>query len=102
MAGCLPTKTGRSVRNCGTHTYDNIDRPKVDAILRALIDHGSRVHGENPWDVDTRKHGVLLRGEWNEASSVLNITVTDADWYVPRDKIWENIDSLMQVVHNPD
>lgn len=87
------------MRNCGTHNYENIDRPKVDAILQALADHGSLVSGNNPWDVDTRKHGVLLQGEWNEESSMLSITVTNADWYVPSASIWENIDSLMQVVH---
>jgi hypothetical protein len=87
------------VRNCGTHNYDNIDQIKVIAILKALTDHGSVILGENPWNVNTRKHGVLLLGEWDEAASMLSITVTDADWYVPREKIWENIDSLMQAVH---
>lgn len=90
------------MRNLGIRIYDNIDRAKVDVILKALIDHGSLVLGDNPWNVDTRKHGVLLRGEWDEEASLLSITVTDADWYVPREKIWENIDSLMQAVHKPE
>ncbi len=89
------------MRNFGIRIYDNIDRAKVDVILKALIDHGSLVLGDNPWNVDTRRHGVLLRGEWVEVASVLSITVTDADWYVPQEKIWENIDSLMQAVHKP-
>ncbi len=89
------------MRNCGNHIYDNIDRAKVDAILKALIDHGSLVRGDNPWNVDTGKHGVLLLGEWDELASKLKITVTDANWYVPSGKIWENIDSLMQAVHKP-
>jgi len=80
--------------------YDNIGKAKVDAILQALIDHGSAITGTNPWDVDTRKHGVILKGEWNEAAQVLTITVTKADWYVPRKAVWENIDSLMQQVQN--
>lgn len=90
------------MRNFGIRIYDNIDRAKVDVILKALSDHGSLVLGNNPWDIDTRRHGVLLRGEWDEAASMLSITVTDADWYVPREKIWENIDSLMQAVQKPD
>jgi hypothetical protein len=90
------------VRNYGSRNYDNIDRTRVNLILKALIDHGSRVRGDNPWDIDTQKHGVLLRGEWDEAASLLSITVTDADWYVPRETIWENIDSLMQAVHKKD
>jgi len=44
----------------------------------------------------------LLRGEWDEEASQLSITVTDANWYVPRETIWENIDSLMQAVHKQD
>lgn len=82
----------------GTRNYDNIDKAKVDAILKALTDHGARIQGGNPWTVDTQKHGVKLLGEWSEQTARLSITVTDADWYVPQDKIWENIDSLMQVV----
>ena len=90
------------VRNCGIRIYDNIDKAKVNVILKALTDHGSLVLGSNPWNVDTGRHGVLLRGEWDEEASMLSITVTDANWYVPREKIWENIDSLMQAVHQPD
>ncbi len=86
------------MRNCGKRTFENIDKSGVDAILKGLIDHGSRVTGINPWDVDTGNHGVLLRGEWNEESSKLTITVTDAAWYVPQGKIWENIEALMRTV----
>jgi len=86
------------VRNCATRIFENIDRSRVDAILSGLIDHGSIVTGSNPWDVDTRDHGVRLRGEWNEAESLFSVTVTDADWYVPQAAIWKNIVPLMQLV----
>ncbi len=86
------------MRNCGTRTYDNIDKPRVDTILNGLASHGSLVTGNNPWDVATNNHGVRLRGEWNQETSKLTITVTDADWYVARRKIWENIESLMRHV----
>jgi hypothetical protein len=90
---------GRAMmRHHGTRTFDNITRSKADAILSGLIAHGSIVTGTNPWDVDTRNHGVRLRGTWNEASSKLTIMVTDADWYVPQKSIWENIESLMRIV----
>lgn len=79
----------------GTQNYEGIDRNNVDTILKGLITHGSSVTGNNPWTIDTKKHGVMLRGEWNEATSVLTITVTHADWYVPRKAVWESIDSLM-------
>jgi hypothetical protein len=80
----------------GTHTYDNMTRARVDAILSDLIAHGSVVTGNNPWVVDTKKHGVLLKGEWSEETSTLAVTVTDADWYVTRRAVWENIDGLMR------
>jgi len=79
----------------GTHSYDNINRAKVDAILKTLTAHGSAVTGSNPWTIDTQKHGVRLEGSWKEETAVLDITVTRADWYVPSKTLWENIDSLM-------
>ncbi len=86
------------VRNHGTRTFDNVNRSRIDAIFKGLTDHGSLVSGANPWDVDTRNHGVRLRGEWNEGTSKLIITVTDAAWYVTGKRIWENIESLMKKV----
>jgi hypothetical protein len=82
----------------GMHSYENINRAKVDTIINALIAHGSIVTGENPWSIDTQKHGVRLLGDWNEKTATLNITVTHADWYVPGTTLWENIDSLMSQV----
>jgi UDP-glucose 6-dehydrogenase len=84
----------------GTHSYDNISRAKVEAIINALTAHGSIVTGYNPWSIDTRKHGVRLQGDWNEETSTLDITVTHADWYVPGKTLWENIDSLMSRVQD--
>lgn len=86
------------MRNCGTRIFENIDKSRVETILKGLIDHGSVVTGINPWDVDTRNHGVRLRGDWIEEASKLMITITDADWYVPEKMIWENIESLIQLV----
>jgi UDP-glucose 6-dehydrogenase len=79
----------------GTHSYDNINRAKMEAIINALMSHGAIITGYNPWSIDTQKHGVRLQGDWNEETSTLDITVTDADWYVPNKTLWENIDSLM-------
>ncbi len=90
------------MKDIGIRKYDNIDRAKINVILKALNDHGSRVLGNNPWDIYTQKHGVLLRGEWDEGASVLSITIRDSNWYVPRQTIWENIDSLMQAVQTKD
>jgi len=86
------------MRNCGTRIFENITKSRIEAILKGLIDHGSVVTGNNPWDVDTGNHGVHLRGDWIEETSKLTITITDADWYVPGTMIWENIESLIQLV----
>lgn len=84
----------------GTHSYDNINKAKVKAIINALAAHGSVVTGSNPWSIDTQKHGVRLQGDWSEETSTLDITVTHADWYVPGKTLWENIDSLMSQVQD--
>lgn len=86
------------MRNCGNRIYENMNQDRVNAILKVLTDHGSLILGSNPWNVDTKKFGVMLLGEWDESASKLSITVTDADWFVPQEKIWESIDSLMQAV----
>ncbi len=90
------------MRKCGTRTFGTIDRTRIDAILKGLTKHGALVSGNNPWDVETKNHGVFLRGEWNEETSELRITVTDASWYVPKKKIWEDIEALMRIVEEMD
>jgi hypothetical protein len=86
---------------CGTHHYDNISRAKIEIMLHALISRGCIITGHNPWDVVTRQHGVMLRGEWDEAALTLAVTVTDASWYVPCETAWKNINALMRQVQEP-
>jgi len=83
-----------------THRFENISREKVAEILNILAANGSTITGDNPWAVVTNNHGVTLKGEWNEADSVLSITVTAADWYVPHKTVWENIDSMMRRIQD--
>jgi len=80
--------------------YDNIKRSQVDEIFNALIARGANVSGNNPWDIDTHKHGVRLKGEWDEATRVLSLTVLEAAWYVPREAVWDKIDSLMRCLQD--
>ncbi len=83
------------VNGCGAHRYGNIDRQRVDVMLKALQDGGAAVSGKNPWEVDTRQSGVKLRGRFNEAASSLEVAVVDRDWYVPCSTVWRQIDELM-------
>ncbi len=88
------------MKKWGTRTFENISENRLDTILNALAEHGSLVKGNNPWDVETKNHGVRLRGEWNRELSRLTITVMDANWYVTRNTVWENIESLMKIVQD--
>lgn len=80
---------------CGEHHYGNIDRAKIDITLTELRNSGAAVTGDNPWDVDTRKHGIKLRGAWESGTSTLTISVTAKSWYVPCGKVWGTIDELV-------
>lgn len=81
---------------CGTHRYGNIDREKVDVMLRALRESGAFVSGNNPWEVNTNQSGVRLKGRLNEADSTLEVTVVARDWYVPCVTVWQKLDELVR------
>ncbi|MBF0564420.1 MAG: hypothetical protein HQK89_04175 [Nitrospirae bacterium] len=79
-----------------THHYGNITKEKVDAIINGLKNNGCEVSGTNPWNVDTKHSGVKLRGEWNDKTLTLAITITDKAFYVFDDSlVWNVIDPLM-------
>jgi hypothetical protein len=84
--------------NCGTHSYGNIDQTKIDAIITQLKSNGATVSGNNPWDVDTRNHGVKLQGAWSKKTSKLSVAVIDRNWYVPCTKIWDTVDPLIHYI----
>jgi len=76
--------------------YGNINGAKIAVMLNALTDSGAAIKGQNPWDIETYHHGVKLRAEWNEAASTLSVSVTHSNWYVPREAVCNQIDSLMR------
>jgi hypothetical protein len=80
---------------CGTRNYNDINWTKIKLMLNELIARGCIITGHNPWDVTTHHHGILLRAEWNEAASVLTLSVMRSNWYVPHEAIWSKVDSLM-------
>ena len=80
---------------CGEHHYGNITKVKMDQILKAMSGSGSTVSGNNPWDVDVHQHGIKLQGSWNEGTATLSVIVTDKNFYVPCQKIWDTIDPLV-------
>jgi hypothetical protein len=76
-------------------TYVNINQVKIDMMFNALLSRGAVITGSNPWDIETHQHGILLRAEWKEAASTLAVSVTHSNWYIPREMVWNHIDSLM-------
>lgn len=80
---------------CGVRGYPNITQDKINLMIAEMRKQGMGVTGANPWDVDTKQHGIKLRGTWNGATRTLSIIVTAKDWYVPCGKIWEKIDPLI-------
>jgi hypothetical protein len=54
------------------------------------------VTGNNPWDVDTRDHGVKLRAVWDQAARLLMVIVTAAGTFVTPTAIWDKLDPLMK------
>jgi len=81
---------------CGEHHYGNITKTKIDSILDQLKKNGATITGNNPWTVDIHQHGIILQGTWDEKTSTLTIIVTNKNWYVPCQKIWDTIDPLIQ------
>ena len=84
----------------GTHSFSEVSKRRVDAILEELLAHGCDITGNNPWIIETREHGVRLKGEWSEESLTLKVTVTDANWYVTKKAVWDNIDSLLSRIRD--
>jgi len=82
--------------------YEKITRDHITVMIRAAIENGAGITGENPWHIDAGRHGILLRAEWNETASTLTVSITHHNWYVPRDEVWEAIDSLMNPVTKRD
>ena len=78
-------------------TYANINKTKIEMMFKELSDRGAAVTGQNPWDINTYYHGVILRAEWNEAASILAVSVTHSNWYISRETVCNQIDSL---IHN--
>jgi hypothetical protein len=80
---------------CRVHDYRNIDQPKIDFMLKSLRESGATVKGNNPWHVETNKHGVKLQAGWEQTQSLLKVMVTAKNFYVPYSKIWDEIDPLI-------
>ncbi len=80
---------------CGTRTYRNISRDKIDMALTALKKHGASILGNNPWKVDTRYYGVKIAAKWDQSAKTMDLTVTDSDGTIPCSLIWSFLDNII-------
>ena len=77
-------------------SYPGITEVWISSVIRGLTSGGARISGNNPWHVDTLQHGVKMRVEWREETSMLFVTITNRNWYVSRHDIWNTIETLMK------
>ena len=88
---------------CGDpHIYNNINQEKITRIIATLTSNGANISGSNPWAVNTNNYGVKLLGTWDQPSSTLSVEVTDKNFLVPCNKIWENLDPMIQRIAASD
>lgn len=80
---------------CGLHSYGSISQQKMDTILAELKKGGATVTGNNPWNVNLNKYGIILQGTYDQPTSTLSIIVLAKAWYVPCNKIWAEINTLI-------
>lgn len=80
---------------CGTHSYRNISRDKIDLALAALRKYGAAITGNNPWTIDTHNFGIKIAANWNQDAQTVDLTVTDLDGSIPCSMIWTYLDSII-------
>jgi hypothetical protein len=85
----------KSMPAYGTREYTNIGKTRIDMMIAEAISQGAIITGSNPWDIDTRLHGAVLRVRWDKHKMTLAISVVNINWYVPRETVWETIDTLL-------
>lgn len=77
-------------------SYPGITKTFISTMIHELAAGGVLVSGNNPWDIDTRLHGIKIKAEWQEQGSILSMSIIDRNWYVSHDDVWNAIDTLMK------
>lgn len=84
--------------DCTVNTYDFIDQGKIDTIIKELQGQGATITGQNPWQVDVHKGGVILGAAWDKAASRLVVTILDKSVLASCNAVWEVVDPQMKTV----
>jgi hypothetical protein len=85
----------KAMPSCGTREYGDISKQRIDMMLSEAVSQGAVITGSNPWDIDTRLHGTVLRVRWDETKMTMAISVVRANWYIQCEMVWSNIDTLL-------
>jgi len=91
----IRTFSGGPVLN-DRRSYRGITGDWISSVIHELTSGGAQVSGNNPWHIDTLQHGVKMKVEWREETSMLFVTITNRNWYVSRHDIWNTIETLMK------
>jgi hypothetical protein len=81
---------------CDVHSYSGVTPAIRDAILAKLHSKNMIVTGDDPWDIDTKTHGVKLRAVWDPQTLVLKLIVVKSDFGVPCFMIWGELDPVLK------
>jgi LPXTG-motif cell wall-anchored protein len=94
----LRSKRFPMAADCPVKVYDFIDQPKIDTIIKELQGQGATITGQNPWQVDVHKGGVILGAAWDRAASRLVVTILDKSGWASCDRVWNAIDPQLKTV----
>lgn len=91
------------VGQCDVKTYKNVTAGIKDTILTKLHERGMTVTGDNPWNVDTKEHGVKLRALWDPRAQEVKLIVAagkGTGWTgIPTCRqIWNKVDPILRKI----
>jgi hypothetical protein len=81
---------------CGERLYGDYDEARLNRLRERLIRAGMIVTGSNPYEIDTKQHGVALRSLWRAHDRTLLVIVTAKAWYATCAQVWEQVDSYVK------
>lgn len=84
--------------DCEVKVYDYIDQGKIKTIIAELQGQGATIAGDNPWQADMHKGGVVLGGSWDQGASRLTITILAKSMLASCNAVWEAVDPQMKTV----
>lgn len=76
-----------------TKAYGPYQQATVTQLLSQLASTGMSVSGGNPYDIDTKSHGVKLRAQWD--GQYIHVTITGTGIFVSNSAVWGKLAGVM-------